>query len=61
MRPGSQPRSRGWERARRTRAKITPGLLERGVAIEERLGLLLDYFDSPRCALARQLTHVGEV
>ena len=39
--------------------EITPGLLERGVAIEERLGLPLDYFDSPRCALARQLMYLG--
>ena len=41
--------------------EITPGLLERGVAIEERLALPLDYFDSPRCALARQLMHLGEL
>jgi DNA-binding CsgD family transcriptional regulator len=40
---------------------ITPGLLERGVAIEERIGLPLDYFDSPRCALARQLMYLGEL
>jgi DNA-binding CsgD family transcriptional regulator len=40
--------------------EITPGLLERGVHIEEQLGSGLDYFDSPRCALARQLMHLGE-
>ena len=28
-------------------AEITPGLLERGVEIEERLGLALEYHDEP--------------
>ena len=44
----------GW-----TRARVTPGLLERGVEIEERLGLELEYYDSPRYALGRQLMRLG--
>jgi DNA-binding CsgD family transcriptional regulator len=52
--------------ARRTQAEmwaaeITPGLLERGVEIEERLGLELDYSESPRLYLARLLMRRGEL
>jgi DNA-binding CsgD family transcriptional regulator len=52
--------------ARRTQAEmwaaeITPGLLERGVEIEERLGLVLDYSESPRLYLARLLMRRGEL
>ena len=42
-------------------AEITPGLLERGVEIEERLGLELEYHESPRVALARLLMRLGEL
>ena len=42
-------------------AEITPGLLERGVEIEERLGLPLEYYESPRVALTRFLMGVGEL
>ena len=42
-------------------AEITPGLLERGVEIEERLGLKLRYYNSPRYAFARLLTGLDEV
>jgi ATP/maltotriose-dependent transcriptional regulator MalT len=38
----------------------TPGLLERGAEIEERLGLELTYYDSPRYALSRVLARSGE-
>jgi DNA-binding CsgD family transcriptional regulator len=38
----------------------TPGLLERGAEIEERLGLALTYYDSPRYPLSRQLARMGE-
>jgi ATP/maltotriose-dependent transcriptional regulator MalT len=52
--------------ARRTQAEmwaaeITPGLLERGVEIEEKLGLELDYSESPRLYLARLLMRRGEL
>ena len=42
-------------------AEVTPGLLERGVEIEERLGLLLEYVDSPRVFLARLLFRRGDL
>ena len=42
-------------------AEITPGLLERGVEIEERLGLPLEYYESPRVARTRFLMGVGEL
>jgi DNA-binding CsgD family transcriptional regulator len=42
-------------------AKVTPGLLERGVEIEERHGLSLEYVDSPRVYLARLLFRRGEL
>ncbi len=42
-------------------AEITPGLLERGVEIEERLGLELEFFESPRIWLGRQLMRLGEI
>ena len=42
-------------------AEITPGLLERGVEMEERLGLALDYQTSPSVSLARLLTRLGEI
>ncbi len=41
--------------------EITPGLLERGVEIEERLGLELEWNLSPRYALARRLMRLGEI
>jgi ATP/maltotriose-dependent transcriptional regulator MalT len=41
--------------------EITPGLLERGAEIEERLGLTLEYYNSPRFALARLLATLGEI
>jgi DNA-binding CsgD family transcriptional regulator len=41
--------------------EITPGLLERGAEIEERLGLTLEYFESPRVSLARLLMRLGEL
>jgi tetratricopeptide (TPR) repeat protein len=41
--------------------EITPGLLERGLEIEERLGLVLEYHASPRFALARLLMRQGEI
>lgn len=41
--------------------EITPGLLERGVQIEERHGLVLEYTDSSRYALARARMRVGEL
>jgi DNA-binding CsgD family transcriptional regulator len=47
-------RAEGWG------AEITPGLLERGIEIEEQLGLELEYNQSPRTALARHLMRVGE-
>jgi DNA-binding CsgD family transcriptional regulator len=42
-------------------ADVTPGLLERGAGIEERLGRPLHYHQSPRVALARRLLRVGEL
>jgi DNA-binding CsgD family transcriptional regulator len=41
--------------------EITPGLLERGVEIEERLGLEQDWNLSPRFVLGRRLTRMGDV
>jgi ATP/maltotriose-dependent transcriptional regulator MalT len=41
-------------------AEMTPGLVERGAELEERLGLSLEYYESPRVALARILTARGE-
>jgi len=40
---------------------ITPGLIERGVELEERLGLRLAYLESPRFVLARLLIKLGEL
>jgi DNA-binding CsgD family transcriptional regulator len=40
--------------------EITPGLLERGAEIEERLGLVLEFNDSPRSMLVRHLIRLGE-
>jgi hypothetical protein len=42
-------------------AEVTPGLLERGAEIEERLGLELEYMESPRVGLARLLFRRGEL
>ena len=42
-------------------AEVTPGLLERGVEIEERLGLDLDYSNSPRVYMPRLLMRLGEI
>jgi DNA-binding CsgD family transcriptional regulator len=42
-------------------AEFTPGLLERGVELEERLGLVLEYNQSPRMALSRRLIAVGDL
>jgi ATP/maltotriose-dependent transcriptional regulator MalT len=42
-------------------AEITPGLIERGVEVEEHLGLSLEYYESPRVALARVLMQTGEL
>ena len=39
----------------------TPGLVERGAEIEARLGLSLEYYESPRVALARMLGGSGEI
>ena len=41
--------------------EITPGLLERGVEIEEHLELELEYAWSPRYVLTRQLLRLGEI
>ena len=41
--------------------EYTPGLLERGVEIEERLGLVLEYGESPSAALSRRLMGLGEL
>jgi ATP/maltotriose-dependent transcriptional regulator MalT len=41
--------------------EITPGLLEHGVEIEERLGLDLDYSVSPRVYLPRLVMRRGEI
>ena len=48
-------------RAEAWAAEITPGLLERGVEIEDRLGLALEYDQSPRVTLGRHLVRVGEI
>jgi ATP/maltotriose-dependent transcriptional regulator MalT len=40
-------------------AEMTPGLVERGAELEERLGLSLEYYESPRVALARILMGPG--
>jgi DNA-binding CsgD family transcriptional regulator len=48
-------------RAETWSAEITPGLLERGAEIEERLGLALEYSNSPRFALARLLERLDEL
>jgi DNA-binding CsgD family transcriptional regulator len=42
-------------------AEITPGLAERGADIEERMGLALEYYESPRVTLARILAATGEI
>lgn len=42
-------------------AEVTPGLLERGAEIEERLGLALDLRESPRLYLPRLLMRQGEI
>ena len=41
--------------------EMTPGLVERGVELEERLGLSLEYYESPRVALARHLGGSGDL
>jgi ATP/maltotriose-dependent transcriptional regulator MalT len=41
--------------------EVTPGLLERGVEIEQRLRLQLGYMESPRVSLARLLIRRGEL
>jgi DNA-binding CsgD family transcriptional regulator len=41
--------------------ETTPGLLERGVEIEERLDLALSYYESPRIFLCRRLVGLGEI
>jgi ATP/maltotriose-dependent transcriptional regulator MalT len=42
-------------------AEVTPGLIERGVELEKRLGLELEYAVSPRSYLPRLLTRQGEL
>jgi DNA-binding CsgD family transcriptional regulator len=42
-------------------ADITPGLLERGLELEAGLGILLEYNESPRVALARRLIGTAEL
>ena len=42
-------------------AEITPGLLERGAEIEDRLDLSLEYYESPGVALARLQMRLGGV
>jgi predicted ATPase/DNA-binding CsgD family transcriptional regulator len=42
-------------------AEITPGLLERGVEIEERLQAPLGFHESPRIVLARRLIRLGDL
>ena len=54
-------RSPGVGHAETWAAEVTPGLLERGVEIEERLGLSLEYYESPRVALGRLLVRSGEI
>ena len=41
--------------------EVTPGLLERGAEIEERLGLSLEFVDSPRLWLIRLRMRQGEI
>ena len=41
--------------------EITPGLLERGVEIEDRHGLVLEYYESPRHEFSRLLVQLGEL
>jgi DNA-binding CsgD family transcriptional regulator len=41
--------------------EMTPGLLERGREIEERIGVLLPYDESPRVALVRRMIGLGEL
>jgi DNA-binding CsgD family transcriptional regulator len=41
--------------------EFTPGLLARGVEIEERLGLVLEYGESPSASLSRRLAGLGEL
>jgi ATP/maltotriose-dependent transcriptional regulator MalT len=41
--------------------EVTPGLLERGVEIERRLGLVLGYRESPSVPLGRLLMRLGEL
>ncbi len=48
-------RAEGWT------AEITPGLLERGLEIEEQLGLELEYNQSPRAVHGRVLARLGEI
>ena len=48
-------------RAEMWAAEVTPGLLERGAEIEERLALVLEYSDSPRLFVARRLMRLGEI
>ena len=42
-------------------ADITPGLLERGLELEDSLGIRLEYNQSPRVALARRLIGTAEL
>jgi DNA-binding CsgD family transcriptional regulator len=42
-------------------ADVTPGLIDRGVEIEERLGLSLDWRESPRLYVPRLLVRQGEI
>jgi DNA-binding CsgD family transcriptional regulator len=42
-------------------AEITPGLLERGLEIEERQGFAMEIEESPRYSLARRLARLGEI
>ena len=42
-------------------ADITPGMLERGLEIEDSLGIRLEYNQSPRVALARRLIGTAEL
>ena len=41
--------------------EVTKGLLERGAEMEQRLGLVLEFFASPRFALARSLMRFGDL
>jgi DNA-binding CsgD family transcriptional regulator len=41
--------------------EITPGLLERGIAVEERVERLLEFHESPRAAFPRYLLRSGEL